>query len=1326
MKPTLLRTFLAASALVLLTLAAVLPARADYSNTVMSLSPVGYWRLSETAAVPAANIVSNAGSLGEAANGFAIPGTALGFAQPGVVGNSITFSNNVGGANNWDPNSVINVPWSAALNPQGPFTIEFWGKPTGKIDADILVAVSSMNTGQSRSGWLMYHNTGGGTAGFDNNWEFRIGGTASYAYTIDSPSGSGALGVWAHVVGVYDGTYARLYVNGQLVGAPQAITAGRNFNPNNSKPFRIGAWDGSGFGRNFDGTLDEVAFYNTALSANSISNHYYMGINNKAGYAVAILADGPAGYWPLDEPVYTPPNPSTFPVAANSGTLGAAANGTCQPGVTAGIAGPPFAGFGAPNPGVKLSGMAGNVALGSPAGLNFSGPISMVAWVKSTDSLGLRNIVSHGFRAVPDGEVEMRIQDGNYNVGSWGPDSGNPGEGASSTGGLASGDAAGGIWVFLAGTYDGANWNLYRYDSLIASGPGTVGAMIFDAPWSIGSRGDTSVGDERYFPGGIDEVAIFDKALTAAEVRSIFYSAQMSPVIRVAPQAPVGTVYEGAPVTFTAEAVGNPTLLYQWTKNGAALPGKTTTVLAFASTLAADSGTYAIVVTNNYGSVTSSVVLTVVGSAPVILAQPQPASRFTGAPATFSVTAGGTAPLTYQWKLEGSPVPGATTSALTRTASPAVAGNYSCTISNSYGSTNTANAAFTVLPAPTGYSAVALADSPIAYLRLGETNGTVAHDYWGGHDGVFNSVTLGVPGYSGFDPDKAAGFTGANNSYVSSISGIDFGSATPTFSLEAWVNGPATQVGNATIIGKGRGPSGGGGVPGWQFVLDVTSGAYRFYVEAASGTPANGTATAAVGPDGTWQHVVAVYDGPGNSMQLYVNGVSSGSGAPPGLGPLASLSPVSIGAGAGGVTPIYDLPFAGTIDEVAIYSTALAADRVLAHFESSYGLTTPPFITKQPVAVTNYETMPVTFSVGAAGTQPLSYQWKKGGVDVGANEPALTFNSVALGDAGNYSVRVSNTAGVTNSATVALTVLPAPATPIQSRDLVMHLPFDDSLIDATGRGNNGTKVGNTTYVAGKVGTKALHYYTDTNDPPSYNYVTLGVRPDLQFGSTTDFSVAFWVFQRGDTIPNDLPFFGNATNSANNPGYVFCPSYPPIPRGSWQWSLKGTDVGGIAFEGPEEWSIYDLTSWHHLVFTFDRNGLGITYLDGRQVDSQSVATIGNLDSGYPTVIGQGPGGRYPEVGAVDIDDIGVWRRALSALEAAEIYVAANVNGVSFVRGISDVTLTIEPKGTRLKLTWPTGTLESADAVTGPYTEVSGATSGVLVTPDAAKKFYRVRQ
>ena len=87
-----------------------------------------------------------------------------------------------------------------------------------------------------------------------------------------------------------------------------------------------------------------------------------------------------------------------------------------------------------------------------------------------------------------------------------------------------------------------------------------------------------------------------------------------------------------------------------------------------------------------------------------------------------------------------------------------------------------------------------------------------------------------------------------------------------------------------------------------------------------------------VGPDGSWQHVVGVYDqsDPASpQMRIYVNGRLSGSG--PGRpavnnGVRSSTHPVSIGSKRLGNAPLYDGTFNGSIDEVAIYPIALTEE----------------------------------------------------------------------------------------------------------------------------------------------------------------------------------------------------------------------------------------------------------------------------------------------------------------------------------------------------------------------------------------------------------------
>src|SRR5205085_3328832 len=118
--------------------------------------------------------------------------------------------------------------------------------------------------------------------------------------------------------------------------------------------------------------------------------------------------------------------------------------------------------------------------------------------------------------------------------------------------------------------------------------------------------------------------------------------------------------------------------------------------------------------------------------------------RYAGRPFSFTVGAGGTTPISYVWKLNGTAIPGATTSTYSGTASSGTAGTYVATLSNEAGQIDTSPVTLTVVPLPTGYAGTVLSDSPLSYWRLGETNGsTIAHDYWNGNDGTYTTnVTL--------------------------------------------------------------------------------------------------------------------------------------------------------------------------------------------------------------------------------------------------------------------------------------------------------------------------------------------------------------------------------------------------------------------------------------------------------------------------------------------------------------------------------------------------------------------------------------------------------
>jgi hypothetical protein len=248
------------------------------------------------------------------------------------------------------------------------------------------------------------------------------------------------------------------------------------------------------------------------------------------------------------------------------------------------------------------------------------------------------------------------------------------------------------------------------------------------------------------------------------------------------------------------------------------------------------------------------------------------------------------------------------------------------------------------------YGQTVLASGPVAYWRL-ETNDAPPVDSsaaGGSQNGIYQDIgahSLAQPGprptdlvngqpLVGFSADnKAINFRGnaggGNDVALFADDGSLNMSAGLKFSLEAWVKGdPADQDQGGAILAKG---TGGGGE---QFALDLVNGAYRFFLwnGGAPNTPT--VLQSAVQPDGSWQHVVGVFDSSQALMKLYVNGQEVGTQVPPAT-IINNSEPVGIGARRNQNSANYDLNFGGSIDEVAIYSYALSAQQVQEHFQAA-------------------------------------------------------------------------------------------------------------------------------------------------------------------------------------------------------------------------------------------------------------------------------------------------------------------------------------------------------------------------------------------------------
>ncbi len=159
---------------------------------------------------------------------------------------------------------------SSSLTLSSSFTIEAWINPTSLPTAGNLASIVSKYDGSG--------NQGGYDLRLKNN-----AGTQSIGLTTISASADGggdinytlAAGTWSHVVGVYDGSNSKIYVNGSYVGQ-----AANTVNPaDNTKLLNIGGFgyytpNSTDYGRYFNGKIDEVKIYNRALSATEISNRY--------------------------------------------------------------------------------------------------------------------------------------------------------------------------------------------------------------------------------------------------------------------------------------------------------------------------------------------------------------------------------------------------------------------------------------------------------------------------------------------------------------------------------------------------------------------------------------------------------------------------------------------------------------------------------------------------------------------------------------------------------------------------------------------------------------------------------------------------------------------------------------------------------------------------------------------------------------------------------------------------------------------------------------------------------------------------------------------
>ncbi|MGE0479441.1 MAG: immunoglobulin domain-containing protein, partial [Phycisphaerae bacterium] len=422
-----------------------------------------------------------------------------------------------------------------------------------------------------------------------------------------------------------------------------------------------------------------------------------------------------------------------------------------------------------------------------------------------------------------------------------------------------------------------------------------------------------------------------------------------------------------------------------------------------------------------------------------ITQQPAGGDRCPGQSITFSVTATGQAPITYQWRKNGVNIPGATSS--TYSINPvalADSGTYSCALTNTCGTAISNPAVLTVSNAPTitqqPQSQTACQGQQVMF-SVSATGGQLAYQW--------RKNTVDIPGATQSTYTIAAAQVSDSGDYdvvVSSSCGfITSAAATLTISLGPNITQhPQSQTGcqgqplSLTVVATGVPPlsyqwrKDNVNIPGATsatYTIPAVSsgdaGQYYCVVTSPCGIAFSNPATVTVSFGATITQQpqsqaacggqpatlsVGVTGAPPITYQWRRNGTPI-AGATQSTYQIAAVTP----ADAGDYTVVVSNPCGDVFSEIATLTVSVG-----------------PAITQHPSNQNVCEGQPASFSVIASGS-PLNYQWRLNGNPIsGANGATYAIAATTPAHAGTYSVVVSNSCGTATSNNATLTVRLAP------------------------------------------------------------------------------------------------------------------------------------------------------------------------------------------------------------------------------------------------------------------------------------------------------------
>lgn len=225
------------------------------------------------------------------------------------------------------------------------------------------------------------------------------------------------------------------------------------------------------------------------------------------------------------------------------------------------------------------------------------------------------------------------------------------------------------------------------------------------------------------------------------------------------------------------------------------------------------------------------------------------------------------------------------------------------------------------------YAAAVLADEPVLYYRLGETDTSkpAKDSSKSVRPAAFKgNIACGVPGAIANDGDTACRFDGTTTAVFLANGPTFAGAALPPYSVEAWARPTDLSGPNGHVIAAcEKEPDDG------YALFFYMSGKAQLERETTAGRDSVESLTV-VGA--AYRHVVGTFDG--SMLRIYVDGFLSASASASRVIPGASGMPFSIGANTNADTN----RFVGDLDEVALYDHALTPERIKKHHDVGLGL----------------------------------------------------------------------------------------------------------------------------------------------------------------------------------------------------------------------------------------------------------------------------------------------------------------------------------------------------------------------------------------------------